>query len=554
MGGLRLIELALKYEDGRHEFFKHHAPIVIGRNEDCTLRLAHWRVARLHTRIIEAVDGLYVEDLGSLAGTRVNGQRISRYGPIKLNDEILIGPCIIQIQNSASLAFKCDEPSIINKNTLVIQHAEERSQAFSTDDFSRVGIKYGSVWKEVRLSLIKAFDLRRCDVSVLSDHALRSEAEQSVSVLLNKYPEISSESERNQLRKFIVDEAIGLGVLENLLEDDSISEIMVNRFDEIYVESRGKLIRYQIGFSCDEALRSVIDRIVFAIGRRIDEASPMVDARLKDGSRVNAVISPVSIRGPFLTIRKFPHTRLTIDKLISNQSINHQIAKLLSLCVHQRLNILVAGGTGSGKTTLLNILGGLIPKDERIITIEDSAELQINHEHVLSLESRPENIEGQGRVSIRDLVKNALRMRPDRIVVGECRGAEALDMLVAMNTGHEGSMTTLHANSPRDAISRLETMVLMANLGLPLAAIREQIASAVHIVIHQSRLSCGRRLVTEVVEITGIDTGMIQMQVLMHFDRSKNEFLSTGLTPSFIEKSETLSVEKNNDLKWVFQS
>lgn len=549
-----MIELALKYEDGRKELFKHDAPILIGRNEECTFRLAHWRVARQHARIIDAVDGLYIEDLGSLPGTRVNGQRISRYGPIHTHDEILIGPCIIQIQNSVLSVVHCDETSLINKDTLVIQHSEDRGEAFSSDDFARVGVKYGSVWKEVRLSLIKAFDLRRCDVSALSDHALRTEAEQCVSVLLNKYPEITSELEKIQLRKFIVDEAIGLGVLENLLEDDSISEIMVNRFDEIFVESKGKLIRYQIGFSCDEALRSVIDRIVFAIGRRIDEASPMVDARLKDGSRVNAVISPVSIRGPFLTIRKFPKNRLTLNKLIANQSINQQIAQLFSLCVHHRLNILVAGGTGSGKTTLLNILGGLIPKDQRIITIEDSAELQINHDHVLSLESRTENIEGQGRVSIRDLVKNALRMRPDRIVVGECRGPEALDMLVAMNTGHEGSMTTLHANSPRDAISRLETMVLMANLGLPLAAIREQIASAVHIVIQQSRLSCGRRLVTEVAEVTGIDSGMIQMQVLMHFDRSKNVFISSGLTPSFIENSEVSGVELNNDLKWAYQT
>ena len=227
---------------------------------------------------------------------------------------------------------------------------------------------------------------------------------------------------------------------------------------------------------------------------------------------------------------------------------------MFSLCVHHRLNILVAGGTGSGKTTLLNILGSLIPEDQRIITIEDSAELKINHHHVLSLESRPENIEGQGKVSIRDLVKNALRMRPDRIVVGECRGPEALDMLVAMNTGHEGSMTTLHANSPRDAISRLETMVLMANLGLPLVAIREQIASAVHIVIQQSRLACGRRLVTEVVEVTGIDSGIIQMQVLIRFDLSQNAFISTGLTPSFMENSEVLDLDKRNDMKWTYQS
>ncbi|NDY81846.1 Flp pilus assembly complex ATPase component [Orrella sp. NBD-18] len=549
---MNLIKLSLKYEDGRHENFEHHAPILIGRNDDCVLKVPHWRVARRHAQLIQAVDGIYLEDLGSLSGTRVNGRRISRHGPIKQSDEVLIGPCLIQVRLPGVTSLKCAETSITSHQTIDLLQTAEMAEKPIVSDSMGLSRKYAHVWQDIRLSLIKAFDLRRCDVSSLSDHALRVEAESCVSALLNNYPGIEPEDEKNRLLQLIVDEAIGLGVLEILLKDSSISEIMVNRFDEIFIESKGKLSLYPIGFSCEEALRSVIDRIVFGMGRRIDEASPMVDARLKDGSRVNAVISPISRTGPFLTIRKFPLHRLTIDQLISNQSLDKKSADLLGLCVQSRLNMLVAGGTGSGKTTLLNILGGLIPEGQRIITIEDSAELQINHQHVLSLEARPENIEGQGRVSIRDLVKNALRMRPDRIVVGECRGAEALDMLIAMNTGHEGSMTTLHANTPRDAIARLETMVLMANLGLPLAAIREQIASAVQIVIQQTRLSCGRRLVSEIVELTGIDTGVIQMHSLMKYDRVLNEFKFSGITPSFIDAEQPFALKANHN-EWMVQ-
>ena len=550
---MNLIELSLKYEDGRIEYFKNPSSIVIGRTDECSLKIAHWRVARQHAQIVKAVDGLYLEDLGSLSGTRVNGQRISRYGPLKQTDEILVGPCMIQLRMPVSSALHCAEPALHQLHSLSSSSTEVQTRAVQVIDTRHHCLKYADIWQAVRLSLIKAFDLRRCDVSALSDQALRAQAEACVSGLLRAYPEIESEVDKAQLTKLIVDEAIGLGVLEELLEDSAISEIMVNRFDLIFVEIQGTLSKYPIGFSCDEALRSAIDRIVFGMGRRIDEASPMVDARLKDGSRVNAVISPISRSGPFLTIRKFPKNRLTIETLISKDSLDTRTARLLRQCVENRLNILVAGGTGSGKTTLLNILGGLIPEGQRIITIEDSAELQIQHQHVLSLEARPENIEGQGRVSIRDLVKNALRMRPDRIVVGEVRGAEALDMLVAMNTGHEGSMTTLHANSPRDALSRLETMVLMASLGLPLEAIREQISSAIHVVIQQSRLSCGRRLITDVVEVTGMDSGMIQMQSLMHFDQQSREFVFSGIAPSFLEHEKRMDTPSDLN-KWMHHS
>jgi pilus assembly protein CpaF len=315
----------------------------------------------------------------------------------------------------------------------------------------------------------------------------------------------------------VLNEAVGLGPLEELLEDTSISEIMVNRFDEIYIERRGRLELYPLTFTGNRAVMGVIERIVAPLGRRIDESSPMVDARLKDGSRVNAIIPPLALKGACLTIRKFSTHTLEANDLIDFGSLNSEMADFLKLAVSSRKNIIVSGGTGSGKTTLLNILSNFIPTQERIITIEDAAELKLHHTHLVSLESRPANVEGKGAISIRDLLKNTLRMRPDRIVVGECRGAEALDMLQAMNTGHEGSLTTLHANSPRDALARLETMILMAGMELPLQAIREQIASAVDLIIQQTRFACGRRVITHIVEITGIESGKIQLQELFRF-------------------------------------
>jgi pilus assembly protein CpaF len=310
---------------------------------------------------------------------------------------------------------------------------------------------------------------------------------------------------------------VGLGPLEELLADSSVSEIMVNRYDEIFVERAGRLSRHPLTFTGDRAVLGVIERIVAPLGRRIDESSPMVDARLKDGSRVNAIIPPLALKGPALTIRKFSTRKLTAQDLVEFGAISPDMAAFLQICVEARKNIVVSGGTGSGKTTLLNILSNFIPGGERIITVEDAAELQLHHEHLISLESRPANVEGKGAVHIRDLVKNTLRMRPDRIVVGECRGAEALDMLQAMNTGHEGSLTTLHANTPRDGLARLETMVLMAGMDLPLVAIREQIASAVDMVVQQTRFSCGSRKVTSITELTGMESGKLQIQEIFKF-------------------------------------
>jgi len=337
--------------------------------------------------------------------------------------------------------------------------------------------------------------------------------------------EISERNKRFALIQDITDEALGLGPLESLLDDPSVTEVMVNGVDKIYVERAGKLTLVNRSFTDERQLRVIIDRIVAPIGRRVDESSPYVDARLSDGSRVNIIIPPLAIDGASITIRKFPSKRLKIDDFIKYNTLSQEMADFLASCVLARLNIFISGGTGSGKTTLLNILSSFIPNDERIVTIEDAAELSLNQDHVVRLESKPANIEGKGAILIRDLVRNSLRMRPDRIVVGEIRGGEALDMLQAMNTGHDGSLATGHANSPRDALSRIETMVLMAGMDLPIKAIREQVASAINIIVQQSRMKDGSRKITKIVEITGMEGDIISTQEIFSFDQ-------TGITDS----------------------
>ncbi|MBV2263509.1 MAG: CpaF family protein [Thauera sp.] len=373
--------------------------------------------------------------------------------------------------------------------------------------------------KRIHERLLDTIDLRRRDLNRMSDDELRGETTALVREIIAAEASLPSALDREQLCREVLDEAIGLGPLEALLADESVSEIMVNRFDQIFVERGGRITPHPTTFTSDRAVLGVIERIVAPLGRRIDESSPMVDARLRDGSRVNAIIPPLALKGPTLTIRKFARRALEVEDLVRMDSLSHEMAAFLRTCVEQRRNIVVSGGTGSGKTTFLNLLSNFIPDGERIITIEDAAELRLHHSHLVSLEARPANLEGRGAISIRDLVRNALRMRPDRIVVGECRGGEALDMLQAMNTGHEGSMTTLHANSPRDALSRLETLVLMAGMDLPLAAIREQIASAVDVIVQQTRFACGARRVTSITELTGMEGGRIQLQELFRFER-----------------------------------
>ncbi len=355
------------------------------------------------------------------------------------------------------------------------------------------------------------------------------------------YGEDVARAERGRIALELYDQIRGLGPLEKLLADPTVSEIMVNGSKRVYIERRGRLVLSDVTFADDEQLMGVIDRIVSPLGRHCDEANPMVDARLKDGSRVNAVIPPLALKGPTLTIRKFSKKPFTINDLIGFGSLNMKMASFLEACVKGRLNVVVSGGTGSGKTTLLNVLSAFIPPDERIVTIEDAAEIQLSQDHVVTLESRPANLEGKGQITIRDLVRNALRMRPDRIVVGEVRGGEALDMLQAMNTGHDGSLTTGHANSPRDMLSRLETMVLMAGMNLPVAAIRQQIASAIDLIVQQARLRDGSRKITSISEILGMEGDVIVTQDIFTMEhgadgRVTGRFVPTGIRPRCCEK------------------
>lgn len=523
-----MMDLLIVYEDGRRERMQHTVPFTLGRGIECEARVPHWRVARRHLRITKGLDGYQIEDTGSLYGTRVNGKKFSIHSPVMESDEFIVGPCMIRMfpvvqKKESSQCVSPQESKNLRDDT------EIKISTLST-------AAYRDVRRELHAGLIKAFDLRRHDIAALSEHALREQAMQCVSGLLNDHAGQLSALQRQELLDLVVDEAIGLGVLETLMADPFITEIMVNRYDEIFIERHGRLEPSSYQFSGEQAVRGVIERIIFPLGRRLDDASPMVDARLFDGSRINAVIPPIAIRGASMTIRKFTKKGMDLDALVGHGTLCAELAQFLKLCIIQRQNILVSGGTGSGKTTLLNVLANCVPPDQRIVTIEDSAELQINHPHVMALEARPENAEGRGAVSLRGLVRNALRMRPDRIIVGEVRGAEALDMLAAMNTGHEGSLTTLHANTPRDALSRLETMILSANAGLPLHAIREQISSAINLIVQQARLPDGRRVVASVAEIVGMESGCIQTQTLASFDRQSGLTLSGALMPQCFEQ------------------
>jgi pilus assembly protein CpaF len=395
----------------------------------------------------------------------------------------------------------------------------------------------------VHEGILGELDLRRTDVAQLGDVALR----ELISRLARGFIErrtLPAGVDSAALARRVLDEVLGFGPLEPLLADPAISEIMVNGPGNIFVERGGRLERHASAFSSEHTLRRAIERMVSAVGRRVDESSPMADARLRDGSRVNVVLPPLAITGPVVTIRKFARHRFGIAEMVARGSMTSDMATLLGAAVHARRNIVVSGGTGSGKTTLLNALAALIPAHERIVTIEDAAELALHHDHVVALEARPRNLEGQGEVAIRDLVRNALRMRPDRIIVGECRGGETLDMLQAMNTGHEGSLTTAHANAPRDLLSRLEIMALMAGIELPLAAIRAQVASAIDLIVHATRDAQGIRRVQAIVEVTGIDSGVIQTQELFLWrparrgsnDQGAHE--ATGHWPAWLEQGE----------------
>lgn len=414
---------------------------------------------------------------------------------------------------------------------------------------------FDQIKTSVHEKLIGLISEKKLELDEIDEEKFKEKTIRAVQEILNQL-KIPSSLDRGKVLKEILDEVLGFGPLEDLLKNPDITEIMVNGKDRIYIERNGKIELSNRKFLSEKQIMNVIERIIAPLGRRIDESSPMVDARLPDGSRVNAIIPPLSLIGPTITIRKFSKEVLTIKDLIDFNSLDERIAQFLKVCVENRCNILVSGGTGSGKTTLLNVLSSFIPEDERIITIEDSAELRLRQVHVISLEARPPNIEGKGQVTIRDLVRNSLRMRPDRIIVGEVRSGEALDMLQAMNTGHDGSLSTVHANSPRDVLSRLETMVLMAGMELPVKAIREQIAGAIDLIVHQSRFSDGSRKIVEVSEVTGLEGDKITLQDIFHFKQTgfdengkvQGLFVPTGNIPTFIEEWHSRGIQVLMDI------
>jgi len=408
---------------------------------------------------------------------------------------------------------------------------------------SEVSDELETEWtRKIHEMLLNALDLSL--VTTMPERAARTQIREAAARLLDEEGAPLSAGSRQRVVRGIENEILGLGPLEALLEDPSIADILINKFDSVYVERHGQLEKTRLTFRDDAHLRNIIDRIVTGVGRRIDESSPMVDARLKDGSRVNAIIPPLAIDGACISIRRFMKEKLSTDDLIAIGSMTESMAELMSAVVKSRLNILVSGGTGSGKTTMLNILSGFISPRERIVTIEDSAELQLQQPHVIRLETRPANIEDKGEITQRDLVKNSLRMRPDRIIIGEVRGSEALDMLQAMNTGHDGSLATLHANTPRDALGRLENMVSMAGLQLPLSAMRSQIASAIDVVLQLERMEDGARRVTSIQEIQGMEGDVITMSEIFTFQRKGldedgkiiGQYQATGLVPKFADK------------------
>jgi len=525
---------------------------TIGKSRDNLVQIRGWRVAPVHCRIELTAKGIYVEDTSEGIGTTVNGNKITYYGPMRSADIISIGSYEFRVGTAsgddlANGAPPGDEPESLDDKDWAMQTFMGEAIQADTSHTKEENIQRQRVylWRNrIHQEVLRKMDLRRTDVGDMDEDELRLRVGEMIDeVIFNLSDQLPDYIDRIQLKREVLNEAVGLGPLEELLADDDISEIMVNKHDDIYIEKRGKLQKSEVSFSSDVAVMSAIERIVSPLGRRIDESSPMVDARLKDGSRVNAIIPPLALKGPSITIRKFAKKALIDEDLIQFGTLNRKMVSLLLTAVEQRCNIIISGGTGSGKTTLLNILSNFIPDSERIITVEDAAELKLNKPHLVALEARPPNLEGKGAVPIRELVKNCLRMRPDRIVVGECRSGEALDMLQAMNTGHDGSLTTVHANSPRDVISRLEVMVMMAGMDLPAQAIREQIASAVNFIVQESRMADGSRKITHITEVTGIEGDKVQLNDIFLFRQEGfdaegkvvGHFLATGQVPQFYE-------------------
>ena len=527
-----------------------HRECGIGRGDGNLVMLQGWNIGSRHAALRRMDEGIFIESLGGgRAAVLVNGEKVkTTHGPLTRHDLVEIGEYRIRVVNedaSSTPVVAANEPVAPLRPAPPPEDpppSDSREIARAADAPPDM-----NVWRaRVHGALVKQMDLRRLDVRSLSDEALREATMKLIDeIMAREFADLPRNINPRRLAKEVLDEAIGLGPLEDLIEDNTVTEIMVNAFDQIYIERNGRIEKSPVCFTSERAVLSAIERIVTPLGRRIDESSPMVDARLKDGSRVNAIIPPVALRGASVSIRKFAKRKLTGEDLLTFGSMNQQMLDFLTIAVRERRNIVVTGGTGSGKTTLLNILSNFIPDRERIVTIEDAAELKLVQPNLVALEARPPNLEGKGQITIRDLVKNALRMRPDRIVVGECRGGEALDMLQAMNTGHEGSLTTAHANNPREALSRLEVMVLMSSMDLPMTVVREQISSAVDLIVHQRRYPCGSRKVSHITEITGLESGTIQMQDVFLFrarnhagadGRVEGDFVATGAVPEFYEE------------------
>ena len=510
--------------------------LSVGRQSGSDIVLSDSSVSRAHARLTVSEGRLFIEDVGSRAGTYVNDVRITGMTPVQVGDHVRIGTFRIEVEESP------------------------RTTAAGVAVASSPGEDFASVFRDATLlctdemmalkNRIHNLVLARVDPmgktrNAIDDEALALEAERCLDQVLREVRhEIPDGVPMDALRQSLLDELTGFGPLSPMIRMKDITEIMVNGPDRIFIECRGRLYETGVRFFSEKHLIQIIQRIVEPLGRHVDDASPMVDARLPDGSRVNAIIPPLALDGASMTIRKFAEKKLTTDDLIAFGSMTPDMARFLEEAVRARQNILVSGGTGSGKTTLLNILSQFIPEGERLVTVEDSAELKLSHRNIVRLEARPANVEGKGRITIRDLVINCLRMRPDRIIVGECRGAEALDMLQAMNTGHDGSLTTAHANNPRDALARLENMVMMAGFDLPSSAIREQIASAIDIIVQQTRLGDGSRKIVKIVEVTGRENDVIQMQDIFEFRQTgvdangtvQGEYAATGNIPFFVEE------------------
>ena len=515
---------------------------AIGKRPTSDLVLDAALASRDHCEIFTDSSGqFFLRDKGSRNGTFVGGHKVSADVLLRDGMEIAVGNVTLEFSLDSDRA--APEPE-----------AAQPSEAAGAQrpDWDRAKPTPVSLKRRIHRELVEKLDLKHQDFETQSADEIRAKTVTLIqSIVDGLASEVPPYVASDVLIKEVADEILGLGPLEDLLADRDVDEIMVNNWDKVYVEVRGKIRKTNLRFTDNQQVMNVLRRIVAPIGRRIDESSPMVDARLPDGSRVNAIISPLSLRGPTLTIRKFAAEPFMVSDLISFGTLTAQMAEFLALAVKSRQNIVITGGTGSGKTTLLNVVSCYAPEDERIVTIEDAAELNLPQEHVVSLEAKAPNIRGEGAIPIRKLVINSLRMRPDRIIIGECRGGEALDMLQAMNTGHDGSLTTLHANSPRDSLSRLETMVLMAGTQLPSRAIREQITSAINLIVHTARLTDGSRKIMSVDEITGIEADTITTHsICLYRQRGFDArgqvvgyFTATGSVPEFVQKLRERGIE-----------